>query len=247
MTGRQVHFIVPFRSPEVTKDWETTKDLLSGTLQALENQSSSRYTIQLVAHVVPECVHQYSNLNVIKVDYPIPTTKKEMMVDKGRKVRTGTGAAPKGEGDFFMVLDADDRVHYRLVQHVVQDDYSDLIYIEKGYIWPYGRHFCLKWPNFYEACGSSHLVRYDGSNIPNGVEDAKDYVFTSSHTNTKKIAERKGLNVTPLSFPGCTYITDVSDNHSGISMTKYLHKKRFLKKVFRLRPLTPSIRKSFAI
>jgi hypothetical protein len=241
-----VHFIIPVRSRRVAKDWNNVRDLCAGTLRSVYNQTSQKHSVQLVCHEPP--VEEVGDrVNVESVRFGVPSNKREMMVDKKKKVRIGAAQASKEPGDYVMILDADDRVDRRLVEYVHRQEDADVWVIHKGYVWPYGRRFCFKWDNFHGLCGSSHLIRYDGGNMPTGREDEEDYTLMTPHGKIKKKAERRGLRVESIPFEAGCYVTDVGENHSGISMVGYMHKGRFLKKVMGFRFLTSSIRESFAI
>lgn len=243
---RMIHFIIPVRSSKVAKNWSKVRQLCAGTLQSAYNQTSQDYSVQLVCHEPP--VEEVNDrVNIESVDFKIPSDKREMMIDKKRKVRVGAAQAPKRLGDYVMILDADDRVDRRLVEYVSSQKIADVWFIDKGYVWPYGRRFCFKWSKFHELCGSSHLIRYDGGNMPKGRDDEEDYTLMTPHGKVKKKAEQRGLRVNPIPFEAGCYITDVEENHSGISMIEYMHKGRFLKKLMRFRFLTSSIKESFAI
>jgi hypothetical protein len=241
-----VHFLIPVRSRRVAKDWNSVRSLCAGTLRSVYNQTSKKYSVQLVCHEPP--VEEVGDrVNVESVRLGVPSNKREMMIDKKKKVRIGAAQASKGPGDYVMILDADDRVDRRLVEYVHRQEDTDVWVIHKGYVWPYGRRFCFKWDNFHGLCGSSHLIRYDGRNMPKDKDDEGDYTLMTPHGKIKKKAERRGLRVSSIPFEAGCYLTDVEENHSGISMVGYMHKGRFLRKVMGFRFLTSSIRKSFAI
>jgi hypothetical protein len=241
-----VHFIVPLRSPKVAKDWTKTKKLCKGAISSIEQQTSKEYSIQLVCHTAPEGFGSFKNINIVEVDFKVPSTKREMMEDKIKKVKRGSHDAQKEIGDYVMVLDADDRISNELVEYVVGEG-ADVLYIERGYVWPHGRRFCFKWSKFNRLCGSSNLVRYNGNNMPSSISGDGRYLVCQPHGEVRESAEKRGLRVKKIPFAAACYITDTEDNHSGISFVDYMHKKRFLKKVIGFRPLTSSIRSTFAI
>jgi hypothetical protein len=241
-----IHFIIPVRSRKVSKDWERVKKLCQGTLRSVYNQTNPEYCVQVVCHEPP--VEDANNrVTVRSVGFGVPSDKQQMMIDKKKKVQLGAAEAPKEPGDYVMILDADDRVDRRLVEHVSEREGVDVWVIEEGYVWPYRRRFCFQWSNFHGMCGSSHLIRYDGENMPSGKDDSDDYVLMTPHGEVKAKAVKRGLRVKPIPFGAGCYVTDVEENHSGVSMTEYMHKGRFLKKLIGFRFLTSSIRDSFAI
>jgi hypothetical protein len=241
-----IHFIIPVRSRKVSKDWERVKKLCEGTLRSVYNQTSREYSVQVVCHE-PPVDETNDRVTVRRVDFGIPSDKKQMMADKKKKVQVGAAEAPKEPGDYVMIVDADDRINKHLVSYVASSTTGDILFIERGYVWPYRRTCWFRWGGFLETCGSSHIIRYDGSNMPNGVGDDGEYAITTPLGEIETFSGEKGLERERVPFEGACYVTGVEDNWSGVSFTEYLHKKRFVRKVIGFRFLTSSVRDMFAI
>jgi len=237
-----VHFILPLRSPEVSEDWNTIEELCTRCIKSIKRQKCKQFSIQLVCNRVPEEIYEGKNLNILRADYKIPSSKKEMRRDKGVKSIDGIVKCKKEKGDYISILDPDDRVGKNLVKNILHTKDYDLKILNKGYVWPYKRKFIFKWNGL-----SISFHRYNGKNMPIGRDDCDDYIIMKNHSNKEDIAKERGLSVSKIDYRGYCYITDTKDNHSGTSFTSLLHKKRFIKKLIGLRPLSSYAMKEFGI
>jgi hypothetical protein len=221
------------------------------------NQISSKFKIHLVCHEVPCIINKYDKLDVIQVDIKIPSSKEEMMIDKYLKVKYGLVNVKKyvesstGRSS-IMIVDADDRVDYRVAQWVDQKQNENGWFLKDGYIYPYGEKFlfnsCLLENSFYKVCGTSAIIYVESGDLPNNVSDSSSAhkILKDGHHRIVDNMQKRGSPLEPLPFPGACYVTDTDDNHSGVSWLKWKGKKKLFRKAISVRPLLSNYKKRFA-
>lgn len=237
-----VHFIMPLRSPKVANDWDVVSKLCIKSIQSIKRQTDKSYRIHLVCNDLPHNIEITNKMRVTKKDFKIPKTKDDMMSDKGEKKKVAISTANLSIGDTVIVLDPDDRVDKSLVKYLENEAKSDVCVIKNGHVWPHNKNYIFRWSNL-----SILTFRYDGENMPRHDSDNNDYLIMRSHIEAKKIAKNSSMSTEEVPFPAYCYVTDTSDNHSGISFTSFLHKKRFLKKIIGFRFLNNKHKNKYGI
>jgi hypothetical protein len=235
------HFVVPFQSKEVTKNWSLQSSLCKKTIESIENQKSKNYKIHLVCHDKPKNFSGSKNVNVVRVKFDIPRDKQEMMLDKRRKIKKGISIAEKKTGDRFMVMDADDRVSNRLV-NISERIGGKVQMVRKGYVWPYNSSFVFKWKML-----SKPIFRYDGDNLPKSPSDNNEYMILKPHNKVGVLAEKGLIDANEIPIHSYLYIVDTQDNHSGASFKNFINKKNVLNRFLGVRVMTNSIKKEFYV
>lgn len=243
-------FIVPLRSPKVATNWEQVSDLCNGTLRSLTRQTTEDLRVHLVCHTLPAGFTSHPLINVVPVDFPIPTDRDEMIVDKCEKIKRGLIEVGKYGAGHVMVVDADDRVHCDVAAWANAHPEVNGWYVDEGYVYPFGSHILFRRPEFHRYCGTSLIIRWQKEDIPatmdNETELFQDVILDGHHVAASNLSERD-RPLEPLPFPGACYITDTTDNWSGVSMLKWKGKKAFLKQLTQLRIKTSWHREKFAL
>ncbi|MCS4149349.1 hypothetical protein [Salinibacter ruber] len=226
----------------MSKSWDRVERLCLKTVSSILNQTSDNYNIVLVCNRPPKLLRRSEKLDIKTGNYTIPRNKSEMMNDKNKKARDGIIKCNKSKGDYVTIMDPDDRIGNFLVEKLLCSSKSDLKVLEKGYVWPYNRKFLFKWNNL-----NITFHMYRGNNMPTKNNKERDFLIHKNHSKEVEIAKKRGLSIDKMNSRSYCYITDTEDNHSGTSFTSYLHKKRFIKKLLGIRPLTHNLRQKFCI
>ena len=138
-----IAFIIAFRHPDSTKNYDHIVELLNATLRSLTNQTNENYRV-------------YIGCN------PIPSSRKEVLLDKGVKRALAIQTAnDEIKPDYFFLLDADDLVSTDCVEYLQQQDWATSpggYWLERGYLLDmYNRKAQEKY-GFNRYCGSSLIL-----------------------------------------------------------------------------------------
>ena len=147
-----VTFIIPVRHQDNARDWSLLKANLIQTIASISNQTNGDWrgsSWQTRAPICPTC----RNASVVeRVTFP-PNDMHELgkasmedfydafRADKGRRVLMGMLRAR--DSRFFMIVDDDDFVSARIVQHVSENPDANGWTIDHGYIWDDGGKLLL--------------------------------------------------------------------------------------------------------
>jgi hypothetical protein len=192
----------------------------------------------LVCNERPVNCYQHENLEVIEDDFPVPDEELGNMSDKFKKLRRGAirlRGVMKDE-EYFMAVDADDLVHYKLAEKTKSNSQKKGWYFEYGYVYPNKGHFVYRKSEFYKHCGTSSILKCGKREMPKSKKDT-DSIYPVGHTEVVEKYENLGGGLDALSFPGACYTVDSSENHSGVSWRGWHGRKRFIEKVLNVRPI----------
>lgn len=129
------------------------------TLWSVYNQTDPDFKILVACHDVPVLTHEYDErVEFLRVDSPIPTTKEEMMLDKGHKIHTIGMKIREYGGGFTMMVDADDIQSNRIAAYVNAHPNANGFLSRNGYYYHVGDDFIKKGHKFPN--GSSTIVKY---------------------------------------------------------------------------------------
>jgi hypothetical protein len=118
---------------------------------------------------------------------------------------------------FFMIVDDDDFVSARIVQHVAENPDANGWTIDRGYIWDDGGRLLLGYDEFNHLCGTSLIIRSDLYGMPEQFEDASlDWIksMLGSHVRIADILAGRGTPLAPLPFRGAVYRVAHKGSHS---------------------------------
>jgi hypothetical protein len=232
-------FIIPVRHHATAGNWAGVKARLGVTLRSLRAQQSKEWRAIIIANEGAALPDNLEGVDVVRVDFPPNKLDragpKEALYqsirrDKGRRILAGLlHARPKGH---VMVVDYDDVVSRRLAGFVAANPAANGWYVNAGYMFSGSRLMFSYQQDFFELCGTSHLIRADLLDLPDSAAAAhEEYICRTlgSHKFIKRDLEQRGTPLAPLPFPGAVYRMGHADTATGSSgMIRYnLRKESF--------------------
>ena len=196
----------------------------------------------------PNVLHEIDKANIEDV-------YDAFRADKGRRVLMGMLAAR--DSGFFMIVDDDDFVSARIVEHVARNRNANGWTIDKGYIWDDGGKILLGYDDFSHLCGTSLIIRAALYGLPERFEDASlDWIksMLGSHVRIADILAKNGTSLTPQPFRGAVYRVGHAGSHSKAPslLVKYFlswealkRPRRLLRNMGKLRFLDDGARREF--
>jgi hypothetical protein len=264
-----VVFIIPIKSAKMSKDWKLTSQLFERCLRSICRQTAPEFRVVVVCNERPVTEFTHPNVHYVAVDFPPPLADtgerttgyefgtsekiKRQNADKARRIRTGYEYAERFHPTHSMVVDADDCVSRRLVEHVLRQPADRGWIFRKGYLYPEGgRLLYYNVRNFNQICGSSVIVPFAHRDTLVQNPDFYDHSLD---------VLPPAANLTPLPFVGAVYSIANGDNiymsaetkgSIGRSLFRRIFSKDILalvKKILKYRPalLTPGTRAEFGL
>jgi hypothetical protein len=211
-------FVVPVKSPKLSRDWTLACRLFERCLRSICAQTSGDFRVVVVCSQKPTTTFEDPRVEYLEVDFPVPERRRPDEVsttgydyglsgeiarknaDKARKLRTGFDHGARYQPTHCMGVDADDCVSQRLAAFVQKHPQAPGWFFRKGYIYPEGRRFMyLNRKNFNQTCGSSVVFR----------QDLRALVFENPEFYAH-CTDRPPF--VPLPFPGAIYSIANGDN-----------------------------------
>lgn len=261
-----VTFIIPVRHQDNARDWALLKANLTQTVASISNQSHGDWRGIIVANEGADLPDLPQGFSVVRVTFPpnvlheIDKANREdvydaFRADKGRRVLMGMLAAR--DSGFFMIVDDDDFVSARIVEHVAENQDANGWTIDKGYIWDDGGKILLGYDDFSHLCGTSLIIRAALYGLPERFEDASlDWIksMLGSHVRIADILAGNGTPLAPLPFRGAVYRVGHAGSHSKAPslLVKYFlswealrRPRRLLRNMGKLRLVDDGARREF--
>lgn len=250
-------FVIPLKSPQVSKSWQKTCSIFERTLKSVCNQTLSNFKVVVVCNQKPEIAYTHPNVIYLVENFPVPQPKvrfdKER--DRTRKMLAGIVKAKQLENTtHIMLVDADDCVSNQLAKYVEANPDGAGWLIASGYWYQENSNFVrVMRKAFYEYCGTSNILRADlypvDSHTPENVELLQQKY---RHKQIRKTLANQGIYLDPLPFKGAIYTVNHGENtYYGIGNKyhKISLKSRLLrwKSLLDNRLLTPAIKKDFGM
>ncbi|WP_379067751.1 galactosyl transferase [Mesorhizobium sp. UC22_110] len=261
-----VTFIIPVRHQDNARDWGLLKANLTQTVASISNQTNGDWQGIIVANEGADLPDLPAGFSVVRVTFP-PNVLHEIdkanvedvydafRADKGRRVLMGMLAAR--DSSFFMIVDDDDFVSARIVEHVAENQNTNGWTIDKGYIWDDGGKILLGYDDFSHLCGTSLIIRAALYGLPERFEDASlDWIksMLGSHVRIADILAKNGTPLAPLPFRGAVYRVGHAGSHSKAPslLVKYFlswealkRPRRLLRNMGKLRLVDDGARREF--
>jgi hypothetical protein len=261
-----VTFVIPIRHQANARDWGVLKANLAQTIASIANQSHDDWRAVIVANEGADLPELPPRFSAVRVGFP-PNDKHELgdqsketfwdafRIDKGRRVLAGMLAAR--DSGFFMIVDDDDFVSSRIVQHVSEHPDANGWTINRGYVWDDGGRLLLGRDDFNNMCGTSLIIRADLYGLPDRFEDAEpEWIKTmlGGHHQIREILAERGAPLAPLPFPGAVYRVAHGGSHSGtpsllgryfLNRAELRRPKRVLRNASRLRLVGRDAKREF--
>lgn len=247
-----IYFGIPLRSKAVSKDWEKVSMFFNRTLWSVYNQTDPNFRVIVACHDIPRLNHEYDDrVEFIKVDYPIPNDREEMMYDKGYKVHTIGMRIRELGGGFTMLVDADDIQSNKIAEYVNAHPDSNGFVAHNGYYYHVGDNFIKKGHKFPN--GSSTIVKYSVEDLPSeyypeavASENTNPHIIRKRHGDIPKICAEMGRPLKALPFIASIYVRETGDNHSLINKNESKFRvleQMIMPKIY----MNDKIRKEFSI
>ena len=259
-------FIIPVRHQDNARDWSLLKANLVQTIASISNQTNDDWRGIIVANEGADLPDLPERFSVERVTFP-PNNLHEIdkadleavydafRADKGRRVLKGMLAAR--DSRFFMIVDDDDFVSARIVQHVSENPDANGWTIDRGYIWDDGGKLLLGHNEFNHICGTSLIVRADNYGLPERFEDASlDWIksMLGSHVRIADILAGRGTPLVQLPFHGAVYRVAHGGSHSKapsllvkyfLSWEAFKRPRRLLRNLCKLRLVGDAAKREF--
>jgi hypothetical protein len=222
-----LHFIVPFKSRQVSRDWTRDSALCLATLKALLEQQHDAFTVTLACHQPPlgfdEVAVSEKMRLVAREDFwvpPDPTYVPGLNADRNRKIRAAL-VSLRGYGTgYAMPVDADDTVSNQLTRYVMQhvSTEADLLYADQGYLYDLASGTLFLKRNMHHRTGTSLIARWTSDELPSSAEDREapcvfaDYVHDQLVSRVRRAPQ---CTVQALRFPSVCYVVGTGLNMIG--------------------------------
>ena len=261
-----VTFVIPVRHQDNASDWSLLKANLVQTIASISNQTNDDWRGVIVANEGADLPDLPERFVVERVAFP-PNDMHELgkasredfydafRADKGRRVLMGMLRAR--DSRFFMIVDDDDFVSARIVQHASENSDANGWTIDHGYIWDHGGKLLLGDDDFNHLCGTSLIIRSDLYDLPERFEDASlDWIksMLGSHVRIADILAKRGTPLATLPFRGAIYRVSHSGSHSKapsilvkyfLSWEAFKRPRRMLRNLGRLRLVGETEKREF--
>jgi hypothetical protein len=260
-----VTFVIPVRHQANANDWGALKARLSQTVASIAAQSNDNWRGVIVANEGADLPELPPRFSVERVSFPpnqlhdldkadSEAVYESFRLDKGRRVLKGMLAAR--DARFFMIVDDDDFVSSRIVEHVSRHSQANGWKIDRGYLWSEGGKLMLQHDDFSNYCGTSLIIRAAHYGLPEQFSDAgDDYVksMLGSHVRIGAILADRGVPLEKLPFRGAVYRVGHSGAHSKspplwrvlFRRSLLLRPGRFFSELKRFRCLSKELRQEF--
>lgn len=229
-------FIIPVRHQDNARDWAVLKTRIAQTVASISGQTHPDWRAVIVANEGADLPALPPNFVVESVSFPPnplhahPGHKRReafwdaFRLDKGRRVLSGMLAAR--DSRFFMIVDDDDFVSARIVDHVARHREANGWHVQRGYLWDEGGGFVLATRELGRLCGTTLIIRSDLYDLPPSVEAASEQwikTMLGSHRFIADILAERRSPLADLPFPGAVYRVASAGSHSGTPsfMTRY--------------------------
>ena len=183
-----IAFIIAFRHPDSTKNYGHVVQLLNATLHSLANQTNENYRVYIGCNVAPPLDINNPNVRFCIIDCPVPSSRKEVLFDKGVKRAFAIQTANNEiKADYFFLLDADDLVSKDCVEFLHQLDWTNSpggYWLERGYLLDMLNRKAQEKYGFNRYCGSSLVLSasalssklFSGSLSPNQLSTHTEFL-----------------------------------------------------------------------
>ncbi|WGV24844.1 glycosyltransferase family A protein [Halotia branconii] len=240
-------FVIPLKSPQVSRSWERVTKLFERCIKSVCNQTSPNFRVVVVCHEKPKIAFTHPHITYLKVNFP-PANETNPVAqgntDKGRKILKGLIYAERFYPTHTMAVDADDCVSKKLAEFVNRNSNSNGWFINRGYKYQEGSQYIyLKRSNFYKMCGTSNILRYDLNNIPEQAEYNRGYGYYKyyiDHEQVRNILKSNFNAIKPLPFAGAVYVLETGEH-------LFYDSKRLKFNIFNRRLLRKSIINEFGL
>jgi hypothetical protein len=244
----KIAFAISLKSKTVSQNWDNVQSNLAKTLRSILRNTDQNFCIVIAGHEKPNIEEmQHRRVKWLTVNFQPPSSTHGFSSDKIRKRKViGMYLRKIGFSGYFMPLDADDWVHYRLVEYVRSQPARVALILKSGVMVNLVRkEVWLRKHRFYIGCGSSAIFYLSKKEFPlslkkRGSRKETFQVVLKAHgkvfRNLRKINKPYKL----VKFPLITWVLGHGDNismlqgkkNNSISAKNYGSKSELLKQGF---------------
>ncbi|MBD2201179.1 hypothetical protein H6G33_01000 [Calothrix sp. FACHB-1219] len=238
--------IIPLKSKQVSKSWETVSNLLACTLQSIQNQSYQDYHAVVIGHDRPDLSAFGDHLiDFLFSEFEIPPLKKggsysrysdfDRILDKYRKIALGYQFLKSRDITYFMVLDADDLIHQDLTRYIFENYNSNGFILKNGYQYFRKNQKVVNRTDLDKICGSTTIIH--ANHIPE-IDIVNDQSLKLipwcflCHSQMESYFSSKGTPLKNVDFPSLMYVYQHNENCSNEFVSTLKSKFRQQLKIF---------------
>jgi hypothetical protein len=259
-------FIVPIKSKQLAKDWQSVSTLFERCLKSICNQTNPDFYVFVICNDRPEISFTHPQVTYLEREFsPFENNWQNRNLDRLRKVALGLVHARPLNPSHIVCVDADDCINRHLTTFVQQNPQAPGWYFSKGYVYQEGSQLIrLMRKGFDRYSSTSNIIRTDLFQLPpNFTETDCLQPITTPHPYLKTLFDgyrhreiiatlaRQDTHLKPLPFPGGIYTRNgenvyfgISDQNRKISLKSRLMR---LKSLLDFRWVSPSIRQNFGL
>lgn len=207
-------FIIPVKSKPVATSWSELSLLFERSLRSVCNQTSSEFKVIVVCNEKPDTTFKHSQVEYLKVDFPVPeNTYNAKVDDRAKRVVAGMLTVKDLQPSHIMSVDADDCISNRIAEYIAQDPESNGWYVDSGYEYEEGSNkITVRKQGFYKTCGTCNIINYRLFNLPEKMLSYEELFvedrFIGGHPLAKDDLADRGTPLKPLPFPGVVFVRD---------------------------------------
>lgn len=202
-----VAIVIPFGSKKIYRDFGLATALLQGTINSITNQDSSNYVVAIGCHEIPDVdLNDHEDkVRFVQMSYdPLEEQYKTNTVrDMLMKIFSGLLAIKDEDFDYCMLLDADDRIHTRLIAHITSQRSTDAWVMDKGFRVDHPSKRVFKDKNLNNICGSTVVLSREVAHVPQSYtteEFTKCWWHKNTHKDIKEYCSRNNLGLEYVPF-----------------------------------------------
>lgn len=228
-----LHFVIPFKSKEISKDWKRDSAICIRTIKGLLRQTNDNYTVTLACHQRPEGferVGSHSKVRLIECPDlwvpPDPSYLNGLRSDRDHKLRIAMASLRNFGKGYIMPVDADDAVHVQLTEFIVNEARgADLYYAEYGYIYDISTGILFKKKRMHHRTGTSLVFRFTADDLPDDEKDKTNpeiLVLGRGHLSHKGVVNaalrNNDVKARQIPFPSVCYVVGTGVQIRGAGM-----------------------------
>ncbi|MGD0142731.1 MAG: glycosyltransferase family A protein [Rhizomicrobium sp.] len=220
-----VTFAIPLRRPVSVADRKRLDDILSLALGSIYRQTHDDFRVLVAAAhqpVLPSFVDD--RLEIVAVPGIQPRDWHDAIRDVGeRRLQLARRFANLG-GGYLMLVDHDDFVSCRIVEHVNKDRHPNGYAVRNGLIFDTARNVLAHYPireitddEFHHFCGTAFVLRLDPEDVLGTKDGEESFYLRTQSGGHHRVFERMRDAGRPLEgfpFPAAAYTRNTGENMS---------------------------------
>jgi hypothetical protein len=233
-------FVTTLRHPDNAKDYQAVIHLLSLTIESVSSQQTSvPYKFLIVCNKKPHISVDENKVIFHIVDFPSPGLGRanqlsfdSFLIDKGTKIAAGLLFLKSHSPSKIFIIDADDWVHNKIVEHVAAAPNTDFWYANGGYLLNLGDKKSIRKYGLCRYCGSTFIYDYkklmemvncdnelsENSSKEEMIAGIKEFPLLNilgNHRCQLAYIRKFGWKIKPIPFKAVCWVVNTGENHSG--------------------------------